>query len=51
VPPYCILHDKTLDEICRRMPATPDDLLHIPGIGARKVADWGKDLISVLHSG
>jgi ATP-dependent DNA helicase RecQ len=51
LPPYCILHDKTLDEICRRMPANVNDLLTIPGIGPRKVADWGKDLIDVLHAG
>jgi ATP-dependent DNA helicase RecQ len=48
VPAYVILHDSTLEEICRRVPSTIDELLEIPGIGARKAEAYGRQILSVL---
>ena len=48
VPAYVILHDSTLEEICRRRPASLEDLLEIPGIGARKAETYGRAILSVL---
>ena len=48
VPAYVILHDSTLEEICRRRPASIGDLLEIPGIGARKAETYGREILSVL---
>ena len=48
VPAYVILHDSTLEEICRRRPATVEALLEIPGIGARKAETYGRDILSLL---
>ncbi len=48
VPAYVILHDSTLEEICRRRPATIEGLLEIPGIGTRKAETYGREILSVV---
>jgi len=48
VPAYVILHDSTLEEICRRRPASIEALLEIPGIGTRKAETYGREILSVL---
>jgi len=48
VPAYVILHDSTLDEICRRVPRTVEELLEIPGIGKRKAETYGREILSLL---
>lgn len=48
VPAYVILHDTTLEEICRRVPSTIGELLEIPGIGARKAEAYGREILSVV---
>ncbi len=45
VPPYVILHDKTLAAICEQRPDSIEGLELIPGIGARKLELYGEDLI------
>ena len=45
VPPYVILHDKTLAAICEQRPDSIEELELIPGIGARKLELYGEDLI------
>ena len=49
VPPYVILHDKTLHELCRQRPSAVDMLAGIPGIGARKLELYGQQLIEVIE--
>ncbi len=53
VPPYVILHDKTLHAICELRPENTAQLAEIPGIGARKLELYGDDLIRITqqHSG
>ncbi len=47
VPPYVILHDKTLAAICEHRPDSVDELALIPGIGERKLELYGDDLIRI----
>ena len=49
VPPYVILHDRTLAAICVERPASIDDLASIPGIGARKLERYGDDLLRITR--
>jgi len=48
VPPYVILHDKTLHELCRQRPGSSEQLATIIGIGARKLELYGRDLIDII---
>lgn len=49
VPPYVILHDKTLAVICEQRPDSIEELELIPGIGVRKLELYGEDLIRLTH--
>ena len=49
VPAYVILHDKTLHELARHLPATDDELLDVPGIGQAKAARYGADLLVLIR--
>ena len=41
VPPYVIFSDASLRDMARRRPATPEQLLEVHGVGAKKLADLG----------
>jgi len=49
VPPYVILHDKTLHAICEHRPASIEQLESIPGIGAKKLELYGDDIIRITR--
>ncbi len=49
VPPYVILHDKTLAAICEHRPDSIDALATIPGIGERKLELYGDDLLRITR--
>jgi ATP-dependent DNA helicase RecQ len=49
VPPYVILHDKTLHAICQQRPRTTGELAEIPGIGAHKLELYGDDLVRITR--
>jgi len=49
VPPYVILHDKTLAAICEQRPDSIEELELIPGIGARKMELYGAELIRITR--
>ena len=49
-----ILHDSTIDDLVRRDPRTESELLLVFGIGRRKAATWGEQILAALeafHSG
>jgi ATP-dependent DNA helicase RecQ len=48
VPAYVVLHDTTLEEICRRKPKFFAELKQITGIGERKAEMFGQELLDVL---
>ena len=48
VPPYVILHDRSLRDLARLRPATPAELLAAYGIGEKKAADLGEHLLATI---
>jgi len=49
VPAYVVLHDTTLDEICRRQPSSIAQLMTITGIGERKAETYGQEILAALR--
>jgi ATP-dependent DNA helicase RecQ len=49
VPAYIVLHDSSLEEICRRQPKYFAELLEIPGIGERKAELYGQEILDALE--
>jgi len=47
VPPYCVLHDRTLTAVALACPSNPRELLAIDGIGAAKVEKFGPAIIEI----
>ena len=50
VPAYVILHDSTLEELCRRQPSTLAQLKQIGGIGEKKAEVYGAEILQVLRN-
>jgi ATP-dependent DNA helicase RecQ len=48
VPPYVIFHDSTLREIAASKPRSLDELGHVQGIGAVKLARYGEAMLAAL---
>ena len=46
---FVVLHDSSLDEICRRKPKSLGELLEIPGIGEKKAQTYGRGILQALH--
>jgi len=49
MPAYVVLHDSSLDEICRLQPTSIAELLAITGIGERKADLYGQVILSALR--
>lgn len=49
MPAYVVLHDTTLEEICRIRPSSIAELMKITGIGERKAELYGREIISLLQ--
>ncbi len=49
MPAYVVLHDSSLDEICRLQPTSIAELLKITGIGERKADLYGKSILTALR--
>ena len=50
VPAYVILHDSTIDAICRQVPRTLSDLMDVQGIGEKKAERFGKAILRVIQT-
>jgi ATP-dependent DNA helicase RecQ len=48
---FQILHDSTLLEVARRQPRTIPELMEIKGIGDKKAAEFGKELLAEVARG
>ncbi|MEO8351515.1 MAG: helix-turn-helix domain-containing protein, partial [Chthoniobacteraceae bacterium] len=48
VPPYVIFSDVSLRHMARTYPANEGELLAVPGVGERKLADFGRDFIGAI---
>ena len=47
-PAFVVMHDTTLDEICRKQPQSKPELLQITGIGERKAELYGPGILDAL---
>ena len=47
VPPYIILNNKQLAEVCQRRPQSKYELMKIEGIGKAKAEKYGEDILKV----
>jgi ATP-dependent DNA helicase RecQ len=50
VPAYVVLHDSTLEELCRQRPSNFAELRQIPGIGEKKADVYGAEILQVLRN-
>ena len=50
VPPFVIFGDATLRSLARVRPSAPARLLAVYGIGQKKAADYGSDLLDLISS-
>jgi ATP-dependent DNA helicase RecQ len=50
VPAYIILHDSTLEELCRRRPANFVELKQVTGIGEKKADVYGAEILQALRN-
>ncbi len=48
VPPYVVFHDRTLKEMCARLPRDLTALADLNGVGERKLAKYGETFLSVI---
>jgi len=48
IPPYVIFSDKSLHEMCRLLPTTPETLLAVNGVGKAKLESYGNDFIKII---
>ena len=48
VPAYVIFHDSTLQAIAREKPEKEEDLSRIPGLGAKKLEQYGRAILAFL---
>jgi ATP-dependent DNA helicase RecQ len=49
VPPYVVLSDAALDDLCRKQPTNLRDLLSVTGIGERKAELYGSEIFAVFE--
>ena len=50
VPAFMVLHDATLEDLCRKQPGTHAELLHVSGIGERKAVAHGAEILAALEA-
>jgi ATP-dependent DNA helicase RecQ len=48
MPPYVILHDATIDALCRQRPRDMAELLEVAGIGERKAERFGLRILELI---
>lgn len=48
IPPYIVFNDKTLIDMCAKMPITKSDMLNVSGVGENKYGKYGERFIAVI---
>ena len=48
VPAFVVMHDTSLEEICREQPMSISQLLRVHGFGERKAALYGEQIFEAL---
>ena len=49
VPPYIIFSDKTLIDMCVRVPQNREQMLHVSGVGAAKLEKYGERFLDAIQ--
>jgi ATP-dependent DNA helicase RecQ len=49
VAAFVVMHDTSLDEVCRIRPTSTAELLQVPGFGQRKTATYGQQIFEALE--
>jgi len=49
VPAFVVMHDSSLDDICRKRPGSISELLHISGFGEYKSKMYGEQIFAALQ--
>lgn len=49
VPPYIIFSDRTLTDMCRKLPRTKEEMLQVTGVGEVKFERFGKAFLEEIH--
>jgi ATP-dependent DNA helicase RecQ len=49
VAAFVVMHDTSLDEVCRMRPTSTAELLQVPGFGQRKTATYGQQIFEALE--
>ena len=50
VPPYVVASDKTLRDMCVRIPLTEEEMLDVHGMGAKKLEQYGGTFLEKIRS-
>jgi ATP-dependent DNA helicase RecQ len=48
-PAFVVMHDTTLEELCRRQPSSLEQVRRVPGFGAVKTQAYGPQVIDALN--
>lgn len=48
VPPYIVFSDKTLIDMCVKLPATEEEFLEVSGVGENKLKKYGKQFLEAI---
>ena len=48
IPPYIVFNDKTLIDMCAKIPTTKSDMLNVSGVGENKYGKYGERCIAVI---
>src|SRR6185295_1480110 len=49
VPAFVVMHDTSLDELCRKRPGSMPELLRISGFGEHKAGFYGQQIFDALE--
>jgi ATP-dependent DNA helicase RecQ len=49
LPPYCIFQDRTLREMVRTLPSSPNELLEVVGVGQVTLRKYGRPFLELLN--
>jgi superfamily II DNA helicase RecQ len=48
VPAFVVMHDTSLNELCRRQPTSIQELLGVPGFGVKKAETYGLKILEAF---
>ena len=48
VPPYIVFSDKTLADMCRKLPKTREEMLDVSGVGKKKYELYGEIFLAAI---